>query len=194
MSDPSLSPAQAHALLDILTHYETYSEIESFKWPDAINKYGHPFNKADGVAATSPILQTLLNKFALKLPGLKDVSPTFWKERCQKLVEELGAAGLSESYDRGAIGSRKTLATAISAILENLARGAYGGYPKRHVDPKRKYDSSDAEDVVQAWNDFLQGAVYGDMIDRCFEKMKKTDKLEDHPPLVQAAHEYILVK
>ncbi|PHH82896.1 hypothetical protein CDD83_3150 [Cordyceps sp. RAO-2017] len=40
----SLTPAQAQALLDILTHDATYAEIEAFKSPDAVTRYGHPFS------------------------------------------------------------------------------------------------------------------------------------------------------
>ncbi|EKG17335.1 hypothetical protein MPH_05401 [Macrophomina phaseolina MS6] len=192
-SSPALSPAQAHALFDVLTHHEVYSEIENFKWPAAIHQYGHPFQKDQAQPCTSPILQLLLNKFALTLPGLSSVDDAFWKVRIQTIVEKLGAAELSESYDKGSVGLRKTLATAISALIEYPAKGALGGFPMKNVDPGRKYDTSKPEDVMQAWDDFLQQLVYGGMIDELFTKCAETDKLEDHSALVQAAHEFILV-
>lgn len=195
MSDPTLLPAQAHALFDILTHHETYAEIENFKWPDAIDNYGYPFKKEDGVQTSSPLLQMLLNKFALKLPGLSNVAPEFWQERCQILVAKLGGAELSESYDKGVIGARKTLATAISALLEYLARGCLGGFPRKEIkNTERKYDTTKAEDVLRAWDDALQGLIYGDLIDELFDKTAETGRLEDHSSLVQAAHEFILLK
>jgi hypothetical protein len=195
MTSPILSPGQAHALFDILTHHETYAEIENFKWPEAIDNYGHPFKKEDGVQTTSPLLQLLLNKFVLRIPGLKSVSLEFWQERCRTLVAKLAEAELSESYDKGAIGSRKTLATAISAILEYVARGCLGGY-HQHVrpDPDRKYDTSNADDVMQAWDDAMQEVIYGDLLDELFDKAAESERLEDHSSLVQAAHEHILVK
>ncbi|OCK75286.1 hypothetical protein K432DRAFT_386305 [Lepidopterella palustris CBS 459.81] len=194
MSTPTLSPSQAHALFDILTHHETYQEIENFKWPDAIDKYGHPFRKEDGVQTSSPLLQMLLNKFALRLPGLSSVAPEFWQDRCQILVAKLAEAELSESYDKGAIGSRKTLATAISTLLEYVARGCLGGYPRKEArHPHQKYNTSKAEDIVHAWDNALQELIYGDLIDELFDKTAETGKLEDHSSLVQAAHEYILL-
>lgn len=194
MSSPVLSPDQARALFDILTHRETYSEIENFKWPDAIHKYGHPFTLDKGTTSTSPVLQTLLSKFVLELPGLRDVSDAFWQERCQTIIEKLGAAELSESYDKGALGLRKSLATAISALIEYPARGCLGGFPTREVQADRRYDTSKPEDVVQAWDDFLQQLVYGDLIDVLFKKAAETDNLKEHPSLVQAAHEFVIVK
>ncbi|KAF2502711.1 hypothetical protein BU16DRAFT_475065 [Lophium mytilinum] len=194
MSSSTLSPAQAHALFDILTHNETYAEIENFKWPEAIDNYGHPFKKEDGVQTTSPLLQLLLNKFVLKIPGLKSVPLDFWQERCRTLVAKLAEAELSESYDKGAIGSRKTLATAISAILEYVARGCLGGYPQHaRPGPDRKYDTSNADDVMQAWDDAMQEMIYGDLLDELFNKAAESERLEDHSSLVQAAHEYILI-
>lgn len=191
----NLSQDQAHALFDILTHTETYAEIQSFRFPNAIHEYGHPFEKKDGRPRNSPILQTLLQNFALPLPGLRSVSKDFWQKRCQGLVEEFGAAELSESYDKGTLGSRKTLATACSALIENPARGYLGGFPQgEKIDKDKQYDLKKAEDVQKGWEDFTQGLVYGDMIDELFSRAALTDQLEHHSSLVQAAHEYILVK
>lgn len=194
MSDNQpLTPEQTQALFDVLSHYETYKEIEQFKSPDAIHKYGPPFQ--DDKKSSSPILQTLLSKFVLRLPGLRDVSPDFWKVRVEDIVGELSAAELSESYDKGVLGIRKTLATAIAALIEYPARGCLGGFIE---DPaafeKKDYDKSKADDVLLGWSDFLQQLVYGDLFDRLFAKAAETNDLSKHEPLVQAAHEFVVVK
>jgi hypothetical protein len=188
-----LSPEQTDALIDILTHRETYAEIEDFKIPGAIHKYGPPFQD-DTATSTSPVLQTLLSKFVLKLPGLRDVSPRFWKVQIEDLIQELSEAELSESYDKGILGIRKTLATAISALIEYPARGCLGGFPKREHYQRREYDTTNPEDVLQSWQDCLQELIYGDLIDELFEKTAQSDDLSQHDSLVQAMHEFIVVK
>ncbi|KAF2234410.1 hypothetical protein EV356DRAFT_466999 [Viridothelium virens] len=190
----SLSPTQAQALFDILTHHETYREIQAFEYPDAISTYGPPFQTDDATVSTSPLLQGLLSRFVLTLPGLKNVSSGFWDYRCLELLKEFAVVELSQSYDRGILSLRKTLATACSAIIEFLGRGVFGGLSKQEEKQKRdRYDASNPEDSIDAWNDFLQRIVYDDMIDELFDKAKETDKLEDHSLLVQAAHEYLVV-
>ena len=196
MTDSSkLTPEQSAALFDILTHRETYDEIEDFKQPGAIKKYGPPFQD-EKTKSQAPILQTLLSKFILKLPGLRDVSPDFWKVRVADLVDDLCKAELSESYDKGVLGIRKTLATAISALIEYPARGCLGGVPDRR-DQMRKgkeYDTSNPDDVLQTWQDCVQNLIHGDLIDRLFAKAAETDKLEEHESLVRGMHEFVLVK
>src|SRR5438105_3844313 len=103
MPPSTLSQAQAHALFDILTHWEIYAEIESFKYPDTIQNYGPPFTKDTGNAPSAPLLQLLVQKFAITLPGLSQVTPEFWEELCHQLLKELGDAELSESYDKGMV-------------------------------------------------------------------------------------------
>ena len=194
MAEP-LSPTQAQALFDILTHHETYSEIEAFEHPDAISSYGPPFQTDNATVSTSPLLQGLLSRFVLTLPGLKDVSPGFWDYRCLELMKEFAAVELSQSYDRGILSLRKTLATACSAMVEFLGRGIFGGLQSQQPRKKRdQYDPSNPQDDIDAWQDFLQRIVYDDMIDELFDKAKETDKLEDHSPLVQAAHEHLVIK
>ncbi|KAI7025660.1 hypothetical protein D0869_11797 [Hortaea werneckii] len=188
----SLTPEQSHALFDILTHHETYKEIEDFKYPGAINHYGPPFQD-DLSKSDSPILQTLLSKFALKLPGLREVSPEFWKERVADLIEELSKAELSESYDKGILGIRKTLATAISALIEYPARASLEGVEKNLPEKDREYDATNPDDVLRSWNDALQGMVYGSFIDDVFKKAAETDDLSKHSGLVQSMHEFVVV-
>jgi hypothetical protein len=196
MSDPALTPAQTHALFDILIHHQLYSEIEAFKYPEAIEHYGFPFHKPDGVQTTSPLLQNMLNKLVMRLPGLKNVALAFWQDKVRVLVMKLGSAELSESYDKGAIGARKALATAISSLLEYVARGMLGGYPAgaRGEKRQREYETGKPEDLMQAWDDGMRELIYGDLLDELFDKVAQTGTLEQHSSLVQAAHEYILLK
>lgn len=191
----TLSPSQSAALFDILTHRETYREIEDFKQPGAIHQYGPPFQDSKS-QTTSPVLQTLLSKFILKLPGLRDVSEDFWKLRIADLINDLAKAELSESYDKGILGIRKTLATAISALIEYPARGCLGGFPDKKEKglEGKKYDLKNADDVLQAWQDCLQAMVYGDLIDELFAKAAETDDLTQHASLVQGMHEFVVVK
>ena len=191
--DAGLMPDQTTALFDILSHHETYAEIEDFKVPGAIHKYGPPFQD-DQSTTTSPILQMLLSKFVLKLPGLRDVSPNFWKVQIADMIQELSEAELSESYDKGVLGIRKTLATAISALIEYPTRGCLGGFPKRDFQRSKKYDASNPDDVLQSWQDCLQAIIYGDLLDEIFDKTAETDDLQQHESLVQGMHEYIIVK
>lgn len=194
MASSSLSPQQANALFDILTHHQAYHEIQRYRYPDAIENYGPPFEITRGNTSDSPILQTLLYRFVLTLPGLKDINQDFWHRRIEDLVRRFGEAELSESYDKGAVGSRRTLATAIATLMEYPARGVLGGIPKREVTRKADdYDLGDPEDVRQGWDDFLQEMVYGDLIPELETKIGETDKLEDQTMRVRAAHEYILV-
>jgi hypothetical protein len=189
----ALTPEQSHALFDILTHRHTYREIEDFKYPGAIHKYGPPFQE-DLLNSDAPVLQALVSKFALKLPGLRDVSEEFWKVRVQDLIQELAQAELSESYDKGLLGIRKTLATAISALIEYPARGCLEGIPRELPDKGKEYDVNNPDHVLGSWRDALQLIVYDDLIDDMFAKAAETDNLGDHPSLVQAMHEFIVVK
>lgn len=195
MSSAALTPAQTHALFDILIHHQLYAEIEGFKYPTAIDCYGFPFRKPDGSQTTSPLLQTMLNKFVLRLPGLNAIGLPFWQDKVRVLVAKLGEAELSESYDKGAIGARKALSTAISSLLEYVARGMLGGYPvRRGRDTQDEYDTTKPDDILRAWDDGMTELIYGDLLEELFERVRETDKLEEHSSLVKGAHEYILLK
>lgn len=194
---PGLSAAQSHTLFDVLTHHTTYAEIEAFKQPNAIKHYGPPFQDSRPSDPTAPILQTLLSNFILTLPGLGDVSQDFWRLRIEELVNDLAEAELSESYDKGVLGIRKTLATAVSALIEYPARGVLYGLEKDEGVLKRaegEYDVSKAEDVLRSWEDCLQGLVYGDLVGELFERAAETDDLMRHKQLVQGMHEFVVVK
>ncbi|KAH4821588.1 hypothetical protein HBH61_022130 [Parastagonospora nodorum] len=190
-----LTAAQTHALFDILIHHQLYSEIEAFKYPSTINQYGYPFKKPEGTQSTSPLLQNMINKFALTNPALKSLSQEFWQDKVGVLVAKLAEAELSESYDKGAIGSRKALATAASSIAEYIARGMLGGYPvtKGQDGSKKDYDTNKPEDVQRGFDDLMHGLIYGNLLEDMFEKVKETGKLEEHSGVVQAGHEYMLL-
>lgn len=189
----ALSPHQSAALFDILSHDNTYAEIRDFKHPGSLKHYGPPFAVEKGKPSTSPSLQTLLSKFVLTLPGLKDVPRDLWKVQVYQLIEELEKANLSESYDKGAVGSRKTLATAVSALIEYPVRGTVAGVTKI-PDPKHDYDLSNADDLGHAFRNFMDASIYGTALEDLINKTAQTDKIADHEPLTQAVHEFILVK
>ncbi|EEY20138.1 conserved hypothetical protein [Verticillium alfalfae VaMs.102] len=213
---PALTAKQTAALFNILTHHETYDEIEALKQPDTILSYGHPFTSEAPVAnsspkgssrnssrsnskasakstspngsmksaksakastdsiAASPVLQTLLRRFLLTLPGLRDLPEEFWS---------------------GAMGTRKTLATAFSAMIESLVRGCLGGCPASRgaSDKGEKYDLKDAKELERAFNDVLYGVVYGDLIDDITVHVEKSADLEAHSPRIAAAVEYVIL-
>ncbi|PNY27521.1 Uncharacterized protein TCAP_02554 [Tolypocladium capitatum] len=246
------------ALFDILTHHETYAEIEAFKSPDAVTNYGFPFARrtvapaqqqqqqqqlagrwwrgpsttttpvatapstpragtpvpfADTASkpgsepedgedepqqlSSSPLLQTLLTQFVLPLPGVRTLPREFWSVRVQGLMARLGEAELSESYDKGAVGTRKTLATGASAVIEMLGRAALGGVERAHEsadnEARGEYDYYRAEDLVRAWEDVVQGLVYGDLVDGLFDHLARTEDLEGYSPAVKAAADYALI-
>ena len=193
MEIPAVSSAQAHALFDILTHYESYQEIKDLRLLDTIANFGDPLEDSGGDPSTR-LIQILIKRFLLVLPGLRDVSTDFWQRKIKDLFSAFARADLSESYDKGSIGIRKTLATACAAMVEFCARGTLGGYPRsKTVKGEARYDATNPDDVAVAWDDFLQQIVYGDLIDRMFAKAASTDQLTDHESLVQATHEYVFV-
>lgn len=195
MTSSSLKAEQTHALLDILSHNEVYAEIEDFRYPGILDNYGPPFTSQKGSPSIVPSLQALVSRFLLSLPGLKDVDDAFWKERIASIIDGLEKANLSESYDKGHIGIRKTLATAVSALIEYPVRGVFAGFdePSEEV-LSRQYDSSKAEDLQRAFRDLMHQIVYSGMVDEMMKKIGETPNLSEHSQLVQAAHEYILVK
>ncbi|KAG8629683.1 hypothetical protein KVT40_001302 [Elsinoe batatas] len=191
-NNATLTPAQAKTLVDILTHHETYREIEQFKSPQTILEYGPPFQ--DNQKPSTPILQGLVSRFAITLPGLRDVSQDFWRVQVQTMIEDLAKAELSESYDKGNLGIRKTLATAISSLIEYPARGLLGAFPKdESAFQEREYDVKNPDDVLTAWQHFLQQLVYGDLFDVLYDKTSETQDLADQVTLTQAAHEFIVI-
>ena len=195
MASSKLTALQMQALFDILTHHQGYEEVKALKGPKTIASFGPPLEERNASAdsPSSPLIQALIKRFILTLPGLRDVSQDFWRRKIHQLFSALAEADLSESYDKGSIGIRKTLATAIAAMMEYCARGILGGYSKAEVNEDKTYESSNVDDVVVAWDAFLQQLVHGDLLRRMFEKAEQTDQLREHTSLVQATHEYIIV-
>lgn len=199
----SLSAQQIHALFNILTHNETYREIRDFRHPETISNYGYPFAAGSAAGDTviyspessAPLLQSLLTRFILTLPGVSSIAPEFWNVRVQGLLEKLAAADLSESYEKGQLGTRKTLATASSTVIEALARGTVGGAP--FSDPATRpaeYDAKNAAHLARAWDDAMHGLVYEDLCDELLDFLAETEEFETHSPATRAACEYILVQ
>ncbi|KAK3906065.1 PX-associated-domain-containing protein [Staphylotrichum tortipilum] len=198
-----LTPSQLHALFDILTHHETYAEVESFKDPRTISEYGYPFarhalesNSAPSYATESaaPLLAGVLRSIVLPFPGVPNLPAEFWHGRFQTVLEKLAEAELSESYDKAALGIRKTLATVASAVHEAVSRGILGGVVQgAKRDLHREYNRSKAEDLSRAWDDVVQEIVYGNLVEGLFAVATEKKSLEEHSPGVQAAADYIIL-
>jgi hypothetical protein len=200
----ALTSSQLHALFDILTHHETYAEVELFKDPSAISQYGYPFAQkprksneppSHNPNSSAPLLAGVFRPIVLPFPGIRGLPLEFWHVRFQVILEKLAEAELSESYDKGVLGTRKTLATAASAIHEVVSRGILGGVPhgaKR--DLKGKYDRSKAQELVRAWEDAVHELIYGNLIEELFTCAAEKQSLEEHSPAVQAAADYIIIQ
>ncbi|KAL2175093.1 PX-associated-domain-containing protein [Thermothelomyces heterothallicus CBS 202.75] len=204
---PSATPltaAQLHAVLDILTHHQTYAEVESFKDPGTISEYGYPFTRHHQQPSSdpsyardsvlTPLLAGVLRSIVLPLPGIRNLPPEFWHVQFQSILEKLAEAELSESYDKGVLGTRKTLATAVSALHEAVSRGILGGVSD---DAGRnfygEYDRSKATDLVRAWEDGVRELVYGDLIEELFTCAAEKQSLEEHSAGVRAAADYVII-
>lgn len=196
----SLSPPQLHALFDILNHTETYREAESFKHERAIREYGYPFKAADistyTLKSSSPLLQLVLTTFLLTIPGVGDLPPDFWPQNFQGIMGGLAKSNLSESYDKGTLGTRKTLATGVCVVHEAVTRGLLSGVPKGdgRLDLKKaEYDTTQASELARAWNDCMRELIHGDLVDELFDHLSETADLEAHSPAAVAAVDYVIV-
>jgi hypothetical protein len=119
--------------------------------------------------------------------------------RIQGLLMRLGEAELSESYDKGALGTRKVLATGSSGLLEMVGRGFLGGVKITHQSEKKdakkiEYDRTKATDLIKAWDDVVEGLVYGGLVDEMFDQFSKTSDVESHSPVIGAAAEYAIIQ
>lgn len=202
---PPLTPAQLNALFDILNHNETYRGIESFKYNDAIRQYGYPFTTAEtpqpndpptyAPASSSPLLQLLLTKCILTIPGMSDLPSDFWRTHFQGIMLKLADANLSESYDKGTLGTRKTLATGASVIHEALTRGLLAGVPKgKSIDLKAaKYDTTQASELTRAWDECVHELVHGNLGDELFDHCAATADVEGHSHAVAAGVDYAIL-
>ncbi|GAO13491.1 uncharacterized protein UV8b_05757 [Ustilaginoidea virens] len=141
------------------------------------------------MASAAPILQLLLARVVLPLPGVSSLPRDFWSVRIQNLLARLGEADLSESYDKGALGTRKVLATGASALIEMIGRGLLGGVDKTDSSAatKSSYNLADADDLEAAWGEVMQGLVYGDLVNQLFRHFVESDDLEKLSPTVEAS-------
>lgn len=190
-----LNPVQLNALFEILTHAECFSEVRDARNENDIANFGPPMTAAiRGVPPAFPVVQFIVSKFVGK--GL--FSDAGWADQCA-MVQRLCAANLSDSYDKGFFGLRKNFATGLSSGLESVARGVLAGAPR---DPKvdlgqlatKKYDTKDAGQLIQAWDDAVQGFLYGDLADRVFRTLEKTSDLDALPPVATATLEYVMIR
>ncbi|KAK8129191.1 hypothetical protein PG999_001571 [Apiospora kogelbergensis] len=194
-----LTNPQLQALFDILTHHETYREVESFKGPVAIARYGYPFStSAEGSDPISdtPLLQLLLTRLVLPMPGMNDFPADFWSVKFRAVMQRLGEADLSESYDKASMGTRKTLATAASAFHEAVTRGMLGGVPPpAESPPPRRWDPdhTSAADLEGSFDFCARDIVYGDLLERLFHFARQSQDFDRFSLQIGDAIEYIVI-
>jgi hypothetical protein len=202
----SLTPSQLRALFDILTHHETYAEVESFKAPGGIDGYGYPFSPSsssgsdgDTVAepapsSSAPLLQLLLTRILLPMPGVSGLPADFWNVKFKGIMNSFAEADLSEGYDKGALGTRKTLATACAAFHEAITRGMLGGVHRGGQEPQEFTSNPEtARGLEQAWDHLVREAVYGDLVDDLFDYATKSPDFESHSPALRDATAYAII-
>ena len=191
--DRELVPTQVHALFDILTHHECCNEVQGLKKSKNFYEFGSPLQQNRGDESSSPLIQSLLHRFVLLLPGLQDADPKLWNHDILNLAAALADCNLSESFDKGSIGSRRTFSTAVSALTEAVSRGTIGGLHGEDEPSLEDYDVSNPVDVERAWHVFLYQAIEGDMVDRLFKRIAETNDIAEHDALIRAAHEYLII-
>ncbi|KAM3454536.1 hypothetical protein MY3296_002993 [Beauveria thailandica] len=149
-----------------------------------------------------PIMQLLTSTFVMRLPAIKTLPRDFWAVRVQGLLSRFAEADLSESYDKGTMGARKTLSSGSGSVIEMISRGFLGGVGRRGGQSsqptteeltKKRYSLQDGQELIRAWEDVLEGLVYGDLVDNMFDYLAKTDKLEEHSVAVDASSSYIVI-
>ncbi|KAK8148172.1 hypothetical protein G3M48_000273 [Beauveria asiatica] len=149
-----------------------------------------------------PIMQLLTSTFVMRLPAIKTLPRDFWAVRVQGLLSRFAEVDLSESYDKGTMGARKTLSSGSGSVIEMISRGFLGGVGRRGGQSsqptteeltKKRYSLQDGQELIRAWEDVLEGLVYGDLVDNMFDYLAKTDKLEEHSVAVDASSSYIVI-
>lgn len=202
MTPRNLNTLQLGALLDILVHNETYSEVQSFQNPEAIEAYGWPFVDCDSKGnpvkplahSSSPLLQLLLTRLVLGAPAARDLSTEFWSVKFKGIMKQFGDAGLSDSYDKGTLGTRKRLATAASVIHEAVTKALLTGVSYSELpNPHGHYDITNADGLTRAWHDSICNLVYGDLIDEIFDQLTQTKDLEAHSPALKGGIDYAIL-
>lgn len=191
--DPSLTPTQLNALFDILTHTETFSEVRGLRYEAPVSCFGPPLTPLHAGTSPFPLLQLLMSKFI----GQSLYSEAGWADWLA-MVQRLCAANLSDSYDKAFLGLRKHAATGIAAALESVARGVLAGAPRDpHVKlallNTKRYDKHSAEQLEQAWDDAVQGMLYGDLLDRVFDAVEASPDINDMPTVARTALDYFMI-
>lgn len=189
-----LTATQLNALFDILTHTEAFREVRDMRYESNIAQFGPPFTPLhQGAKPAFPLLQLVVSKFV----GAGLFTEQGWADQCS-LLQRLCSANLSESYDKGFMGLRKNAAAGLAAGAESVARGVLAGVP-RDPDLKlallntRQYDQGNAQQLEQAWDEAVQGMLYGDLLDRVFDAVKVSSDLDDVPQVARAALEYFMI-
>ncbi|KAF4582829.1 hypothetical protein GQ602_005973 [Ophiocordyceps camponoti-floridani] len=157
----ALRPEQRRALFDILTHHQTYAEIQAFRRPETVTNYGFPIGKSSSSSfdddddendkkklgrGSAPVLQMLLRRFVLPLPGIRDLPQEFCNSNGN-------GTGTDEDDDGGTTGRR----------------------------------------LASAWDEVLQGLVYGQLVDVLIDHITKTEDFESYSPTVASAVDYIII-
>ncbi|ELU43441.1 PXB domain-containing protein [Rhizoctonia solani AG-1 IA] len=171
----------------------TLAEMQALKVPGRVSNSGPPFNPKLGPSVGEtlplPILNFLLRRLALTLPGFQDVPKDVWSQHAQQILEALAAQDLSDSFDKGSISKRKILGFAVVIVAEYAVRGALGGVPGRGSHREKiqdKWDPNNPSDVLRAWDEMIYGFAYGTQMDELVELTAQTDDLTKLPPMLQA--------
>ncbi|KAH8647116.1 hypothetical protein BX600DRAFT_518402 [Xylariales sp. PMI_506] len=188
-----LSPAQLRALLDILNHYETYAEAQSFRGPEAIENYGFPFSSDATVKSASPLLQLMLTKLVLPFPSFALLPDDFWSIKFLGVLKSFADVELSETYDRGYIGARKIVTTGASSVHELLTRGLLAGVPRMEAQALPESNPHTAKGLAAAWEWLRQGMVYGDLADQIADHTATSPDLEAFSPAMQDFVSYVII-
>jgi len=202
-TEKKLSNEQLSTLFNILVHYETYREVETFKDTIGIQGYGYPFTDKvatsngshDAALSQTPLLQLLLTNFLLSAPGFRDLPPEFWSVKFKGMMERFGKANLSESYDKGTLGTRKRLACAATVLHEGVTRGLLAGLPQggKKPDLHQEYDLGSSEGITDAYQDAFTALVHNDLSKELFDHLAKTADFESHSPAVKGAMDYAII-
>lgn len=191
ISDTPLEAAELEALLEVLTHHATFAEIQDMKYENLVENFGPPLTSFNESKPTAfPLFQGITEKFVPR----DALTEEAWTSLAG-LWQRLAAINLSDSYDKGIMGLRKSGATAASASVESIVRGALTGAPKRGLSSeKRTYDRKDAQHLEQAWDDAVEEMVYGDLLSRVVESIKTSPNIEDIPPVASAALDLLIIQ
>lgn len=193
-NEAALTAPQLNALFDILTHNETFHEIREMRYEANVARFGPPFTPPQQGPSPFPMLQLMASKFI----GRSVFTEQGWADLLT-MAQRLCTANLSDSYDKGTMGLRKQGAAGMSSGLESVARGVLAGAPRNpNVNfatlNTKQYDRKNAAHLEQAWEDAVQGMLYGDLLDRVFEAVQKSPDLDDVPPVARAALDYLMVR